>query len=112
MANDVLRIKNDVLNELRNQKYYVQDELAFVVDDTARTQKEKVSEVIRISSEIVTLNSQIALVEGIFVDNAPQQAPAPIIEDQDGGAPDNIVEAPVEEAPVGDLNAQGQTHSE
>lgn len=111
---EVLRIKNDVLNELRNQKYYTQDELKFTIDDSTKTQKQKVEKVISIADELVRLDSKITLVENIFVDTAqaqpmaqPMAEPAPETNDELSDAPDNIVEAVVTE-----LNAKGQSHSE
>ena len=116
MANEVLRIKNDVLNELRNQKYYIQDELRFTIDDTSKTQKQKVQDVIAITDQLVRLDSQITLVENIFVDNTPAPAPAPELEPQGDAEPTNIVEANVLQTddvePVAELNSQGQTHAE
>jgi hypothetical protein len=111
MTNDVLRLKNDVLNELRNKKYYAQDELRLIVDDSSMSQKQKVEAVIGVSEELFMLDSKIAAVESIFVqaapapqESAPEQAPV------DDGEPTNIVEPAPESEPV--LNQQGQTHSE
>lgn len=108
---DLLRIKNDTLNELRNQKYYIQDELSNIINSENNTQKEKVDGVIKISKEIVDINNAIAFVETLFVEPAPAPAvsepPMPPTEDN-GSQPTNVVEA----APAGELNKQGQSHSE
>ena len=120
MANDVLRLKTDVLNELRNQKYYAQDELKQRVDDVSMSQREKVEAIIELAGEMVEIENKIGLVDAIFVDTTPQvQVPAPDVvgneePTQDESAPTNIVEPveSVDEAPVAELNPQGQTHSE
>ena len=125
MANDVLRLKTDVLNELRNQKYYAQDELKQRVDDVSMSQREKVGAIIELAGEMVEIENKIGLIDAIFVDTTPQvqvPVPAPVAMEEvvDGDVPTNIVES-VEEpqtpqteevAPVEELNAQGQTHSE
>jgi len=121
MANDVLRLKTDVLNELRNQKYYAQDELKQRVDDVSLSQREKVEAIIELAGEMVEIENKISLVDAIFVDTTPQvQVPAPsepIIGNEEPtqkeSIPTNIVEdASNDEAPLGKLNQQGQTHSE
>ena len=121
MANDVLRLKTDVLNELRNQKYYAQDELKQRVDDVSMSQREKVSAIIKLAGEMVEIENKIGLVDAIFVDTTPQvQVPAPesVVGNEEPTqaeeAPTNIVE-PMEEVaeqPATELNPQGQTHSE
>ncbi len=125
MANDVLRLKTDVLNELRNQKYYAQDELKQRVDDVSLSQREKVARIIELAGEMVEIENKIGLINGIFIDTVPQaQVPAPtepVVGNeeptQDESAPDNIVEVDDQPetdvvAPVAELNPQGQTHSE
>ena len=108
MANDVLRLKTDVLNELRNQKYYAQDELKQKVDDPSMSQREKVAAIIELAGEMVDVENRIGLVDAIFVDTTPQVQEPVQAED----APTNIVEPAEEVAPVAELNPQGQTHSE
>jgi hypothetical protein len=107
MTQDVLRLKNDVLNELRNEKYYVQDDLRAIVDDSSMSQREKVQGVIDAVSSLVGIDAKIATVENIFqapAAPAPEQPIAPEGEVTDTGEPTNVVEP--------DLNPQGQTHSE
>jgi len=118
MGNDVLRLKTDVLNELRNQKYYAQDELKQRVDDVSMSQREKVSAIIELAGEMVEIENKIGLVDAIFIDSTPQvQVPAPT-EPQVGNEeptqdmPDNIVEDASGDEPTAELNAQGQTHGE
>lgn len=103
MANEVLRLKNDVLNELRNQKYYTQDELRTVVDNTSLTQREKVASVIEIVSELVNIDAKIQTVEAVFVTQSAQTQNVPAQEPV-SNEPRNVVE--------GELNQMGQTHSE
>lgn len=110
MTNDVLRLKNDVLNELRNEKYYAQDDLRVIVDDSTMSQREKVEAVISVVNSLVSIDAKIATVDAIFQAPAePQAAPAPAMPEPDGqpeGEPTNVIE------PTGELNAQGQTHGE
>ena len=105
---DILRLKNDVLNELRNEKYYTQDELKRVSEDQNISHKKKVESVIKVIGDIAMINSKITLVETIFVVDQPQQQPAPVANVDGSEVPDNIVEQ--QEAPL--LNQQGQSHSE
>ena len=103
MANEILRLKQDVLNELRNDKYYSQDDLRVIVADENLSQRDKVKSVIDTVSKMVAIDAKIALVEGIFAseEQAPEQAPV------DEPQVDNVVEADASE-----LNTQGQTHAE
>lgn len=122
MSNEILRLKQDVLNELRNDKYYTQDDLRVIVADDKLSQRDKVNMVIETVTRMVNLDSKIHLVNNIFAESAqePVDAPAP-------AQADNIVEAAAQEdaqedapaqadnvikAATPELNPQGQTHAE
>lgn len=105
MSQEVLRLKNDVLNELRNEKYYVQDDLRAIVDDSSMPQREKVSAVIDAVSSLVQIDAKIVTVENIFQTPVAEQ-PIEQLQDEGSSEPTNVVE------PTGTLNPQGQTHSE
>ena len=46
MANEIMRLKQDVLNELRNDKYYTQDDLRVIVADDGLSQRDRRSRIL------------------------------------------------------------------
>lgn len=106
MTNELLRLMNDVLNELRNTKYYAQDELRGIVEDKTITQREKVHRTIDKAGELVSIDAKIAMIDAVFT-ASPEQSLKNQVNDENNNAntqPDNIVEE--------QLNNQGQSHSE
>lgn len=78
---DMLVLKTDILNELRNKKYYIQNELervAVKVSDAEISHKERVERVIELTKELTSIDSSIKLVDAIFAAPQPKQAPAPV----------------------------------
>ena len=104
MTQELLRLKNDVLNELRNQKYYAQDELRTIVDNNTMSQRDKVQSVIEATEILVNIDAKIATIDAIFVSPPAPQPPAPQDDDSSSNQVNNVIET--------ELNQQGQTHSE
>lgn len=99
MTNEIiLRLRNDVLNEYRNQKYYLQDELNVIVGNNLLSQRERVNKVMEIVDILATIDAKISVVEGIF-----QVKQGAVNSSNPDVGSDNVVT---------NLNPQGQTHSE
>lgn len=74
MAN-ILQIKTDVSNELRNEIYYSQQEIQRLMNNSVELPyKEVVTKVAALFKEIVTATEAINLIERSFT---PAQQPAP-----------------------------------
>ena len=72
-------LKVDLLNELRNQKYYEELELLRLAQDPGMKYRTKVLDLTDVLSNIALLNNQIALAEGYFQDPQEQvQANQPL----------------------------------
>jgi len=98
-------LKADLLNELRNQKYFAEMELLRLAQEPNMNYKEKIQGIDGQLEEIALITNKIGLAEGYFQDAPPQEA-----------AP-NVPEAPVAEQPVPEQPqvAQpqpGQSHAE
>lgn len=87
-------LKLDLLNKLRNDKYYEELELVRLAQDPNTNYKEKIDAMACRLANLSLLNAQMGLVEQYFQEPAP--APAPT------GAPVN---------PAGQVHP-GQTHGE
>jgi hypothetical protein len=93
-------LKLDLLNKLRNDKYYEELELVRLAGDPNTNYKEKIDAMSFRLSNLAVLNAQMGLVEQYFQEPAPVAAtPAP-----DG-------QVPVQAQPQGKVH-QGQTHGE
>jgi hypothetical protein len=94
-------LKLDLLNKLRNDKYYEELELVRLAQDPNTNYKEKIDAMSFRLSNLAMVNAQMGLVEQYFQEPAqqpPMQVPAP-----DG--------VPVQQQPQGKVH-QGQTHGE
>lgn len=100
MANDILRLKNDILNELRNEKYYINDEITLLANNENITQKEKVKGIIDTVERLLLIDSKINLVDSIFYVPEAESKNESVNKD----TPTNIVES--------FKPNNGQTHSE
>lgn len=89
-------LKLDLLNKLRNDKYYAELELVRLAQDPNCNYQGKINQMQDKLNEIALLNPDMGLVEQYFQEPAPVAAPAPT------GAPVN---------PAGQVHP-GQTHGE
>lgn len=95
-------LKVDLLNKLRNDKYFAEIELGRLAADPTMNYKEKIELMDGKLAEIALLNSEMALAEQYFQDpNQQQQVQMPPMQ---GGAP-------VQQQPQGHVHP-GQTHGE
>ena len=94
-------LKLDLLNKLRNDKYYKELKLVRLAQDPAMDYESKIAEMEGTLEQLVILNAQMELVDQYF--NEPQAAPAPT---QAAPAPEPVVEKPVAKV------HQGQSHGE
>ena len=92
-------LKLDLLNKLRNDKYYAEIELVRLAGDPNMNYEWKINEMQGKLNEIALLNANMGLVEQYFQEPAPVAAPAP----QASPIPQN--------APAGVVHP-GQTHGE
>ena len=104
MKNNLLRLKNDILNDLRNERYYVLDELQNLVDSSA-PQKNKVNKSKELIKAITIIDHQIATTDAIFVISDPEMP----ISNPNLKKPTNVVEDQLDSSY---LNEKGQSHSE
>lgn len=94
-------LKLDLLNKLRNDKYYEELELVRLAQDPNTNYKEKVDAMSYRLSNLAMLNAQMGLVEQYFQEPAAQQPQV---------APEQVpVQSPGQ--PQGKVH-QGQTHGE
>lgn len=94
----MLVLRTDVLNELRNKKYYIQNELervAVKISDSDISHEERVNKVIELTAQLSIIDNSIKLVEAIFTAPQPKPAPTPAPAPQKSAAT-NVVEAAVE----------------
>lgn len=89
-------LKLDLLNKLRNDKYYEELELVRLAQDPNMNYKEKINEMSYKLQSLALLNAEMGLIEQYF------QEPAPVAVPQG---------APVQQAPAGQVHP-GQTHGE
>jgi len=96
-------LKLDLLNKLRNDKYYEELELVRLAQEPNMHYKEKIDSMQNRLAALSLLNAEMGLVEQYFQEPVPApQEGAPV------GAPQG---APVVEAPKGQVHP-GQTHGE
>jgi hypothetical protein len=95
-------LKIDLLNKLRNDKYYEELELVRLAQDPNTNYKGKIDAMSAQLEKIVILNASMGLVEQYFQEQ-PQQVPM-----QHQVAPEQV---PVGGAPAGRVHP-GQTHGE
>jgi hypothetical protein len=103
-------LKLDLLNKLKNDKYYEELKLVRLAQDPNMDYKEKINDMSVALENLVLLNSQMGLVEQYFNEEpaqAPAVAPTPTPADQ---APAPTTE-PVVEKPAAKVH-QNQSHSE
>jgi len=93
-------LKLDLLNKLRNDKYYEELELVRLAQDPNANYKEKIDAMSFRLSNLAVLNAQMGLVEQYFQEPAQQQPPQVMPE-----------QVPVQGQPAGKVH-QGQTHGE
>jgi hypothetical protein len=89
-------LKLDLLNKLRNDKYYAELELVRLAQDPNCNYRNKIDEMQAQLLEITLLNAEMGLVEVYFQE--PVATPAPM-------------GAPVQNQPAGQVHP-GQTHGE
>jgi hypothetical protein len=87
-------LKVDLLNKLKNDKYYDEMELVRLASDPNMNYKRKIDEMDSSLTKIALLNAKMGLVEQYFQDAPPQNQQAPA----QAPAPNNV--------------HQGQTHGE
>lgn len=95
-------LKVDLLNELRNQKYYAEIELIRLASDPTMNYKEKIELLDVELADIALLNQEIGLAEMYFQEPVPQPAPV---------AADPSVNQPPAPAPA-PATLPGQSHGE
>jgi hypothetical protein len=88
-------LKLDLLNKLRNDKYYDELELVRLAQDPNMNYKVKIEQMSALLANLSVLNAQMGLAEQYF----QEPAPAP------------VAGTPVPQAPAGQVHA-GQTHGE
>ena len=112
-------LKADLLNELRNQKYYSEMELLRLAQDPTMKYRDKVLDIDEVLGEVALINQKLALAEAYFqnpeqpveqppvdVPQAPQEGPTPeMLQD----VPDK---QPVPEQQVVNQPLPGQSHGE
>jgi hypothetical protein len=94
-------LKLDLLNKLRNDKYYEELELVRLAQDPNTNYKGKIDAMAFQLEKLAILNASMGLVEQYFQEQ-PQQAPVQQV------APEQV---PVGGAPAGKVHP-GQTHGE
>ena len=68
----MVNLKQDLLNNLGNEKYYEEKELARLVHDSNISYKEKIEKMIKILKNIQSIDFAIQLVGKYFQENEPQ----------------------------------------
>ena len=92
-------LKVDLLNKIKNDKYFEETELVRLAGEANMNYREKIEEMSLVIERIAIINAQIGLVEQYF------QEPKPTAE----GLPQKEQAAPAPPAPP---KHQGQTHGE
>ncbi len=95
-------LKIDLLNKLKNDKYFDESELVRLAQEPNMNYKQKIDEMCWVLNRIVTTNAQIALAEQYF-----QDAPA-----KTEGAEQPAPQQPAQQQPAPNNVHQGQTHGE
>jgi len=95
-------LKVDLLNELRNQKYYAEIELIRLASEPAMNYKNKIGLIDDVLTDLAMLNQKIGLAEMYFQEPVAAPAPAPV-----PAAPEASVTNPPVSAPLA-----GQSHGE
>jgi hypothetical protein len=95
-------LKVDLLNELRNQKYFGEIELIRLAGDPTMNYKAKIAELDSTLTEIALVNQKIGLAEMYFQEPVAAPAPAP-------QADPSVTQPPVAPAPA---VLPGQSHGE
>lgn len=65
-------IKRDLLNQLANEKYYLETELQRLVSDNTIGHKERILQISEVMVDIALVNTKIELTNNYFVDKAPE----------------------------------------
>lgn len=65
-------LKADLLNELRNQKYYTEMELIRLAQDPTMNYREKILDISDVLGSIALIDTKLGLVEGYFQETTPQ----------------------------------------
>ena len=89
-------MKIDLLNKLKNDKYFEETELVRLAGDANMNYKRKIRKMSHVLQNIATLNAQIGLVEQYFQEPPQQEGQVP---------------APAQPQPQTNVH-QGQTHGE
>ena len=97
-------LKQDLLNDLGNEKYYAELELARLAADPNMVYKDKVVEMADLLKGLAEVDLATQLVGKYFQEPEAQAAPAPEGE--------QVAPAPVPEQPQQPAPHQGQTHAE
>lgn len=92
-------LKLDLLNKLRNDKYFEEIELVRLAEDPNTNYKQKIDSISNRLEKIAILNAELGLVEQYFQQPQPAQMQV---------APEQV---PVQGQPAGKVH-QGQTHGE
>jgi hypothetical protein len=95
-------LKVDLLNELKNQKYYAEIELIRLASEPTMNYKVKINLIDEVLGELAIVNQKIGLAEMYFQEPVAAPAPAPV-----PAAPEASVSNPPVVAPH-----PGQTHAE
>lgn len=66
-------LKQDLLNELNNQKYYNEQELTRLYDDNSSSYKNKVNNILDVLQNIVLIDAKAQMVEFYFKEQVSQQ---------------------------------------
>jgi hypothetical protein len=91
-------LKADLLNELRNQKYYAEMELLRLAQDPSMNYRKKILDIDIQLGSIALMNQKIGLAEGYFQNPEEAQPPVPNVP-VEAQVP-NVPVAPVPEAPA------------
>lgn len=97
--------RTDLVNELRNQKYYLEQDLVRLVNNPVTSYKGRLDEIKECLVEIGKCNTAIALTDVYLTTPEEQEGGQPT--PQQGGGDDIVTGAPVQAQPLA-----GQTHAE
>ena len=65
-------IKRDLLNQLANEKYYLETDLQRLVSDNTIAHKERILQISDVLVDIALVNTKIELTNNYFIDKAPE----------------------------------------
>jgi hypothetical protein len=91
-------LRADLLNELRNQKYYAEMELVRLAQDGTMNYREKIDALDDVLTDIALLNQKMALADGYFA-QPEQAAPAANVPDAPAEEENPATQQPVAEQP-------------